>query len=184
MRFVTGFENKYAVTEYGDVFSVPRTDSKGRTQGGRYLKPRIDRYGYLKVGLTCDERKHKSFTVHRLVATAFIPNPDNKPHVNHKDGDKLNNHITNLEWCTAKENTMHGWENGLIRPYNRRENYNREPLIESNRKRKKLHLLAKEVMRLFAIGTSGSEIEKQLNLKSNTSYFIRAKYGKESYNEI
>lgn len=59
--------------------------------------------------------KPKSYLVHRLVAKLFIPNPDNKPDVNHKNGDKHDNSVKNLEWCTKSENEKHAWKNGLKR---------------------------------------------------------------------
>jgi len=72
---------------------------------GKLLKPDATRK-YLKVSLS-SHNIHKSFTVHRLVALAFIDNPDNKPQVNHIDENKLNNDVTNLEWVTPLENLMH-----------------------------------------------------------------------------
>lgn len=69
--------------------------------------------GYLRITLKHYGKKQKSHRVHRLVALEFIPNPNKKPQINHKDGNKSNNHIDNLEWVTCKENIKHAWENGL-----------------------------------------------------------------------
>lgn len=74
-----------------------------------------DHNGYLTIDLYANGKK-KSKRVHRLVAECFIPNPDNKPEVNHKDGNKHNNNVDNLEWVIKKENCEHAWEKGLARP--------------------------------------------------------------------
>jgi hypothetical protein len=82
----------------------------------RILTGSTTAYGYRTVGLYGPEGRRR-FPIHRLVATAFIPNPDNRPQVNHLDGDKLNNRVENLEWCTARENMLHAFRTGLIRPH-------------------------------------------------------------------
>lgn len=79
---------------------------------GKVLQPSLDKYGYLKVVLTKNGIR-KTFTVHTLVAIAFIDNPYNKPTVNHIDGNKLNNDVTNLEWATHKEQKKHAISIGL-----------------------------------------------------------------------
>lgn len=85
-----------------------------RKETGKILKPKIDKHGYLEVGLSLGARgKRKMALVHRLVAQAFVPNPYDKPEVNHMDGNKQNNKYTNLEWVTAKENQDHARKNGL-----------------------------------------------------------------------
>ena len=96
---IEGYEGLYQVSSWGRVKSTYR--------GGRVLKGRKTKTGYLRINL-CKNRNVKEYLVHRLVAQAFIPNPQNKPQVNHIDEDKENNHVNNLEWCTAKENVNHG----------------------------------------------------------------------------
>lgn len=80
----------------------------------KILKHIEDRYGYMTVNLY-KNNKLKHFTIHKLVATHFINNPENKPQVNHIDGNKKNNRLDNLEWVTNKENMRHAWDNGLIK---------------------------------------------------------------------
>ena len=80
---------------------------------GRVLKQGRHRQGYSLVWLSDSGERH-GCSVHRLVAKAFVPNPDDKPQINHIDGDKSNNHYTNLEWNTGSENTSHAYRTGLF----------------------------------------------------------------------
>ena len=104
-RPVVGYEGLYEVSNTGQVRSLDRFYY--RLHKGKVLSPTKDRYGYLTVTLNCNG-KSKTIKIHRLVAQAFLPNPDNLPQVNHKDEDKTNNNVTNLEWCTAKYNVNFG----------------------------------------------------------------------------
>lgn len=113
---IIDFESSYEISNLGRVHSIGRciTDSTGRNQHikSTVLKCSKDSDGYLYVTLT---RRSIGITkkIHRLVAEAFIPNIDNKPEVNHKDGDKNNNCADNLEWVTSKENIQHAFRTGL-----------------------------------------------------------------------
>lgn len=118
-RDIEGYEGHYQVSNLGRVKSLERY-MNGRNGGKSLLKERIlkpikNNRGYLNVNLS-KNRKRKNANIHRLVAKAFIPNPDNKPEVNHVDTNKKNNRADNLEWATTKENIRHAWEKGLCKP--------------------------------------------------------------------
>lgn len=113
---IQGFEGLYQVSNYGRVKLLEHTfttkTGKVCTVPGKIKKPSNVK-GYCHVVLdACG--KVKNISVHRLVARAFIPNPDNKPQVNHIDGNKKNNHVDNLEWVTGEENIQHAFDTGLM----------------------------------------------------------------------
>lgn len=104
---IEGFEGLYQVSNMGIVRSLDRIDAQGRRLKGKVIASFPNRNGYLKVNLYWD-RSIKQVFIHRLVAAAFLDNPDNLPEVNHIDEDKGNNLVENLEWCTALYNTNYG----------------------------------------------------------------------------
>ena len=110
---ISDYEEHYQISNFGRTKSFFRGKAK-------ILKPFIDKDGYLSIALSKDGRVRK-FKVHRLVAEAFIPNPESKPTVNHRDGNKMNNHVDNLEWNTDRENNLHAIKTGL-RQYQRNDN--------------------------------------------------------------
>ena len=113
-RSIEGYEGLYEVSNTGRVRSLDRYDNRNYFRKGKVLSPGKDTVGYLFVILTCNG-KRKAINVHRLVAKAFIENPDNLPQVNHKDEDKTNNNVDNLEWCTAKYNNKYGSRKDKVR---------------------------------------------------------------------
>lgn len=111
---VKGYEGHYEVDQFGRVYSVSRvihivdnSREYDKPIAERQLRQSLHTKGYKVVALTLDGVTKTQF-VHRLVAEAFIENPDNLPMVNHKDEDKTNNFVDNLEWCTAEYNTNYG----------------------------------------------------------------------------
>lgn len=104
MKDIPGYEGLYAITSCGKVWSYRRK---------MFLKPTPDKEGYLNVWLS-NHCERKAFKVHRLVAQAYIPNPDDKRCVNHKDEDKTHNWVNNLCWMTDFENCNYGTRNQRI----------------------------------------------------------------------
>ena len=142
---ITGYEGLYAITEDGKVWSYRKNI---------FLKPYLAR-GYFKVRLYKVEN-NKQFLIHRLVAEAFLPNPQNLPQINHKDENKLNNCADNLEWCDAKYNINYGKHN--------------EKLSKSHSKK----VYCVELDRVF---DSANQAATQLNLfDSNIAKCCKGKY--------
>ena len=101
MKDIQGYEGLYAVTSCGKIWSY---------RSKKFINIRKNRGGYLVVNLS-KNGKNTTYQVHRLVAKAYIPNPDDLPQINHKDENKEHNYVNNLEWCTAKYNSNYGTRN-------------------------------------------------------------------------
>jgi len=106
-NYIDNTNNLYSISSHGNIksFSVNPL--------GKYIKKRTNKNNVYYIVCLRVNKKSNTFLIHRLVAQAFIENPLNLPCVNHKDGNKLNNHVSNLEWCTYSENIQHAWDTGL-----------------------------------------------------------------------
>lgn len=117
-KWINGYENIYSIDKNGIIKSYHRKKVS-------VLKPYINKDGYYTTDLS-KNKVRKKFLVHRLVGLNFIPNPENKPEINHKNGIKTDNRIENLEWTTRSENELHAYKTGLA---------NINALAEKNSKR-------------------------------------------------
>ena len=129
---INGFPD-YLITGHGRVFSLKYGKMKE-------LKQRKNNWGYYYVNLSKNGKAYTK-TVHRLVGQAFIRNPENKPEINHIDEDKTNNHVSNLEWMSAKENANHGTRNERM-----------AKTLSDGRKKGSNHPLSKSVIGFKVIG--------------------------------
>lgn len=107
-----GYEDSYQISDYGRIFTKRRLIGN-QIYYGKELIPQLTKDGYLKVTL-CKNGICKKYYLHRLVATNFLENLNNLSQVNHKDGNKLNNKIDNLEWCSKQDNQKHAVKEGLM----------------------------------------------------------------------
>lgn len=160
------------VVAYGDCYEVSDDGLVRNIVRNRLLKPRIKR-GYEQVVL-CLDGYHRSYFIHRLVALAFIPSGDENLQVNHIDGNKRNNNISNLEWVTPKENTKHAIETGLR--CNREEHaahmrrIHSKPVVQYDASGKVLSIYDSSVEASKITGIKADTISKQCRLKRNSRY--------------
>lgn len=134
---------------------------------GNILKPSPDKDGYLRVNIwNPEEGKTKNVAVHRAKAKAFIPNPENKPCVNHKDCNRQNNDLDNLEWCTVAENNLHGLLYGDICVGRKGEGNPNNAYTEE---------LIHNICSLLEKGLSQVKVANQLGVKKSLVYDVRSK---------
>lgn len=172
--------SNYEITEDGKIYVLRYKKIPPYKNGGRNInkecvwierrreckQSKFQNTDYLRVNMIDDSGKHKTKLVHRVVAEEFIPNPDNKPQVNHKDGNKHNNRADNLEWVTPSENIVHAHNNGLMS--NRKgNNHPLHKVTESD---------VINILNYLQEGVSQSELSKKYNLHRN--YITLIKHGK------
>ena len=160
---IPNYEGIYKVSNCGAILSVQR---QALAKGGKFrIVPEkimsfyTDQYGYIITGL-CKNSLVKNKKVHRLVALAFIPNPHNKPSINHKDGNKTNNYVDNLEWVTPQENTDHANHLGLLNFINAPKGENSGSSILKN----------KDVLQIRDIYLTKNISKKEISKLFNVSY--------------
>lgn len=153
VKDVYGFEGVYAVTSFGRMWCYPQGRRKGK-----WFKFNRSKKKYIQVGLKQKGQERIYRYLHRVVAKAFIPNPENKKQVNHKNGDRYDCKVTNLEWMTARENIQHAVDTGL-NPY------------------LKLSLSQKmEICRYRSEGTPAKALSKMYGINVNNVYKILNNY--------
>lgn len=152
---------KYIVINEFDNYAISNLGNIKNIKKGNILTPYLNTNGYLTYTF-CQNGVKKTFRLHRLVALYFIDNPNNLPYVNHKDGDKTNNKVENLEWCTAKENDVHARSSGLKNQ--------EKPIIAKNIETNET-LTFKSVTEAGAfLGINKGTISKVLNGKRNQTH--------------
>lgn len=162
-KVIPAFGGRYEASETGEI---------RHSLNKNIRKPRINKFGYLQLNFSRNDGTGKSDTIliHRLIAMTFIPNPLNLPEVNHKDGNKQNNSVENLEWCTVSDNAKHAYKMGLQQSQ-KGENHVKAKLTNDQ---------AKQVKQIYNEGVSQQKIADFFDVSQRTiSRIVRG----ERYND-
>lgn len=164
-KSVVGYEGLYSVSNFGMVKSESRivTTTDGRTYPKDGCKLSVSSKKRYKMVNLYQGSKRVTYLVHRLVAEAFIPNPLNLPQVNHKDGNRHNNCVANLEWCTSKENISHAYITGL------------STTGTDHHKSKITEVIARNICTLLSSGIMPKEVAHLTDVSVDTIAKIKAK---------
>lgn len=181
---INHYKGLYQISNYGRVKSLDRIiKSKRYHKDGYHRKEHIMKVsdngrGYLFVRLSKNNSSLHGY-LHKLVAQAFIPNLENKPQINHKDGNKHNNNATNLEWCTNGENGQHAWDNNLRTRRFGTDNYASRKVIQFTLDYKPIKIwnCISDVEKIY--GFSHSDISKNCRYKSKTCHNYLWRYYEE-----
>lgn len=165
---IPGYERLYQVSNLGNVRSL----NYRRSGKSKLLKQGTDKKGYKQVGLWKNS-KRKHYSVHRLVAIAFLPNPNNLPQVNHKDENKANNNIDNLEWCDAKYNNNYGTRNERTSESHKGKKgcWYEKQLSEEHKKKISKSLKGKNSKPILMYDKEGNFIKRFDSIVDVTEYF-------------
>ena len=158
------YEGIYQISNYGSIRSLDhyvKSKVNKRIQYGRVRKPQLSKKGYLQISIIKNGKKLNT-GIHRLVAIAFIPNINNYEQVNHIDSNKLNNNVSNLEWCTNKQNADHATKNNL-----RRCNYGEKHHMTKLKDKDVFN-----VRKLLSLGKTQTEIARIYNVSNTAIYYI------------
>lgn len=136
---IEGYEKSYQINKNGQIRTLKNSPKRRKFD---LLKPQINKKNGYVYQMLYKNGKQKLWRLHRLVAQTFIPNPNNYPQVNHKDGNKQNNCVENLEWCTQEQNMQHAFEMGLEKPSDKQK----RAVAETNKAKRKAVVLKHETI--------------------------------------
>ncbi|MBC1286901.1 HNH endonuclease [Listeria booriae] len=156
-----GFETKYCINRFGEVVKPSYVDKNGFLRKSKVLGQSLRGKGYPCVGLLVNGKQTR-YSVHRLVAQTFIPNPDDKREVNHIDGNKMNNHASNLEWVTPQENVQHSFAIGLNKSPNRAGERNGQARLSDE-----------EVLEIRESQKSAKQLSKEYSVSESCIFKVR-----------
>ncbi len=160
-RVLKGYDNLYCINCFGDIVAPSYVDKNKKIRKIKLIKPTLTKKGYLRVALN-KNGKQKRLYVHRLVAEAFIPKTENKPYINHIDGNKQNNHYSNLEWCTNRENIIHSYRMGL-----------RVGTVHIGEKNNNAKLTNQDVVAIFNSNDEVKKLASKYNVSESCIYKIK-----------